>query len=97
MNILIGDIGNTVTKLCLVDNKSYKIKKIIYFDSYNILSKKKLSLNLKKIIKSKKLNRIALFSSVVTHYESVLKKFLKRFYKIKFVEIKEKKLLNQSK
>ncbi len=31
--ILIGDIGNTNTKICLIDQKSYKIKKVITFNS----------------------------------------------------------------
>ena len=33
MNIIIGDIGNTITKICIVDSKSYKIKKELRFDS----------------------------------------------------------------
>ncbi len=32
MKALIGDIGNTTTKICLVDVKSFKINKIIYFN-----------------------------------------------------------------
>ena len=31
MNVLIGDIGNTNTKICLVELKTYKIKKLIHF------------------------------------------------------------------
>ena len=27
MNILIGDIGNTVTKICIIEDNTYKIKK----------------------------------------------------------------------
>ena len=97
MDILIGDIGNTTTKVCLVNNKNYKIKKIIYFNSNIILSKKILVINLRKIIKNKRINSIALFSSVVPRYESILKKFLKKFYKIKLVEIKEKKIVKSIK
>ena len=51
MNVLIGDIGNTVTKICLTEIKKSKIKKIIYFNSNNIKSRKALKKNLKKIIK----------------------------------------------
>ena len=40
MNVIIGDIGNTVTKICLIDNHSLKLKKEIYFDSKQILLKK---------------------------------------------------------
>ena len=32
MNTLIGDVGNTITKICLIESKTFKIKKIIYFD-----------------------------------------------------------------
>jgi len=28
MNVLIGDIGNTITKLCLVAIKTHKVKKM---------------------------------------------------------------------
>jgi len=29
MNVLIGDIGNTITKICVIDIKTFKIKKTI--------------------------------------------------------------------
>ena len=51
MNVLIGDIGNTITKICLVESKDLKIKKIIYFNSSKILSKNLLKKNLKKLLK----------------------------------------------
>ena len=92
MNVLIGDIGNTLTKLCLVAIKTHKIKKVIYFKSNSIISKKSLNKNLKKIIKDKDTNKIALFSSVVPRYQLILNKFLKKFYKIKLKEIKEKNI-----
>ena len=90
MNILIGDIGNTVTKICLTEIKRSRIKKIIYFDSNNITSEKALKKNLRKIIKDELVNKVALFSSVVPRYQFILKKFLKKVYKIKLREIKEK-------
>ena len=90
MNALIGDIGNTATKICLIEIKTFKIKKIIYFNSNNISSKNFLKKNLKKILKKKSVNKIALFSSVVPSYQLILKKFLKKNYKIKLKEIKEK-------
>ena len=40
MHVLIGDIGNTTTKICLIEINTFKIKKIIYFNSRNIYSKK---------------------------------------------------------
>ena len=72
--------------------KSFRIKKIIFFNSNNIISKKNLNKNLKKIINRKTINKIALFSSVVPKYQLVLKKILMKFYKIKLREIKEKNI-----
>ena len=76
MNILIGDIGNTVTKISLVDYKIYKIKKLIYLDSKKILSTKYLKGNLSKLIRNKNLFKFALFSSVVPTYHYKIKNFL---------------------
>ena len=89
MNILIGDIGNTNIKICLVDFRTFKIKKIIYFNSNKISSESSLKRELKKIIKKQSINKIALFSSVVPKYQLILKKLLKKFYKVKLKEIKE--------
>ena len=55
---LIGDIGNTTTKICLVENKNFKIKKVIYFDSKKILSSFYLKKIIKKNIKNKKISNI---------------------------------------
>jgi len=90
MHALIGDIGNTTTKICLIETKTFKIKKTIYFNSNNISSKKFLNSKLKKVIKAKSISKVALFSSVVPKYQFILKKFLKKIYKIKLREIKEK-------
>jgi len=92
MHVLVGDIGNTTTKMCLVDTKTFKIKKIIYFNSKNIISKRFLASKLKKIIKSKSIIKSTLFSSVVPKYQFILKRFLKKNYKIKLKEIKEKNI-----
>ena len=90
MKVLIGDIGNTVTKICLIEAKNLRIKKILYFNSSNILSKNYLRKILKKNMKDKLFNKFALFSSVVPKYHSILKKLLMKVYKIKLKEIKEK-------
>ena len=90
MHALIGDIGNTITKICLLEINTFKVKKIIYFNSNNISSKKFLNNKLKEIIKKRSINKVALFSSVVPKYQFILKKFLKKIYKIKLREIKEK-------
>ena len=92
MNTLIGDIGNTTTKICLITINNFEVKKINYFNSENISAKKFLKKELKEIIRNKPLNKIALFSSVVPKYQLILKKFLKRNYNINLKEIKEKKI-----
>ncbi len=90
MNILIGDIGNTKTKICLIDYKTSKIIKVLYFDSIKIKSLFFIKNILKKFFYKKKIVRTALFSSVVPEYYLTLKKVLKKNYKIKLFEIKEK-------
>ena len=90
MNALIGDIGNTTIKICLVNIKNFKPRKIIYFDSKNIYSKNFLKKKLDKIIINKSINKVALFSSVVPKYLLIFKKYLKKVYNINLREIKEK-------
>tara|TARA_Y100000590_G_scaffold264152_1_gene296750 strand:+ start:4901 stop:5677 length:777 start_codon:yes stop_codon:yes gene_type:complete len=92
MDALVGDIGNTITKICLIETENLKVKKIVYFNSKDITSLNSLKKNLKKIIKKKSIYKVSLFSSVVPKYQLILKKFLKRVYKIKLREIKEKSI-----
>ena len=92
MHVLIGDIGNTLTKICLVDIKYFNVKKLIYIDSKVILNNKNLRLKIKKIIKKKSNIKHALFSSVVPKYYITLRKFLKKEYKINLREIKDKQI-----
>ena len=92
MSVLIGDIGNTNTKICLLELKNFKISKIMYFNSRKIDSEKFLRKILRKFLKKKPLNKMALFSSVVPKYNLTLGKLLKKIYKIKFVEIKERNI-----
>jgi len=92
MNILIGDIGNSVAKICLVEANNFKLKKIFYLDSNKILSKKHLTIFLKKIIKKKLIFKTALFASVVPVYKNILKKTLIKNYGIRLKEIKDKKI-----
>ena len=72
MNALVGDIGNTITKVCLIEIKTFKVKKIIYFDNSKIFSNSYLKKKLKNVIKSKIINKVALFSSVVPKYQSLI-------------------------
>ena len=92
MHVLIGDIGNTVTKLCLVDSKNFKLKKTFYFNSNKINLNSYLIKNFNQFTKNKLLNKVALFSSVVPKYYLFLKKFFYTNYKIELKEIKEKNI-----
>ena len=92
MNVIIGDIGNTITKISLVQLKNFKIKKIIYFNSQKIYSNNNLKLIFKKIIKKNKIYKIFLFSSVVPKHELKIKSFLKKKYHIILKEIKDQKI-----
>ena len=78
MNILIGDIGNTITKVCLVKNSNSKVKKIVYLNTKNISSKNYLKKKLNGIIGKQSVNKIALFSSVVPKYQIILRAFLRK-------------------
>ena len=86
MKYLIGDIGNTSTKICILNNQ-FKIIKAYDFET-NIIYKVDY---LKKILRNrlcKDLNPIFLFSSVVPNvYKEIKKKF--RNTKYKFSEIKD--------
>ena len=92
MNVIVGDIGNTITKISLVQLKNFKIKKIIYFNSQKIYLNNNLKLIFKKIIKKNKIYKIALFSSVVPKHEMKIKSFLRKKYNIVLKEIKDKKI-----
>ena len=75
MKFLIGDIGNTSTKICIL-NRNFKILR-----SYNFETIKMLKGNLLKTIIRKKnnknINPIFLFSSVVPKVFMNIKKSLK--------------------
>jgi len=89
MKYLIGDIGNTSTKICILNSK-YRILR-----SYNFETNKFHRINLlKNIIKkkaNKNLNSVILFSSVVPKLFANIKKRLK-LKKFKILEIKNLKL-----
>ena len=85
MKFLIGDIGNTLTKICVL-NDDFEILR-----SYNFETIKMFKGNLIKTIITKKnnkgLNPVFLFSSVVPKVFKNIKKSLK-FNKYKVLEIK---------
>ena len=92
MYILIGDVGNTVTKLCLVDVRTYKLNNIVYLSSKGILNKKILKNTFKKIFSKKNIIHSALFSSVVPLYENKIKIYLEKNFKINLSEINNKSI-----
>ena len=90
MHAIIGDIGNTVTKVCLIDINTCKVKKTISFNTEKSFSINFLHKIFKKFLRNKILYKKALFSSVVPKHEKLLKKFFLKSYKIKLKEIKDK-------
>jgi len=88
--IIVGDIGNTETKICLVNSKNKIIKRV------NINTKKINSSILKKTISTlnikNKLIQKCLICSVVPKSYSKIKKFFNKIYKIKCYELKKLKL-----
>ena len=91
MKILIGDIGNTLTKFCLVNEKSVIIKEYI-IETKKILVEKNLIKFLKPIL-NKNIKKKILFSSVVPKAFQKINKFFKtRKYEV--CEIKKLPLRN---
>ena len=90
MYYIIGDIGNTSTRICLL-NKS-KILRSIIFDTKNIFLKGYIKKILNKFL-HKKLKKEILFSSVVPLAFKKIKKNLKtssfRIYEIKKFNLKK--------
>ena len=86
MKTLIGDIGNTLTKLCLIDKTSTSIKEYS-IETATIIKEKNLVKFLNPIL-SKKINKKILFSSVVPKIYKKISKFLK-IKKYQVCEIKK--------
>ena len=83
---LLGDIGNSETKLCLVSQKNKILKKIIF--STNDINQKKLEKNFKNLkIDYKKIEKI-LFCSVVPKSYYLIKNYLFKKTKVKCNEVK---------
>ena len=88
--ILLGDIGNTETKICLVSLNKKIIKKIT-FSSKNITNLK-LRKNFKKLkLKNSNLEK-CLFCSVVPKTFKIIKKHITRSYNTKCFELKDLKI-----
>ena len=88
--IIVGDIGNTETKICLVNSNNTIIKKITLITkkiNSSLLKRSLSNLNLKNILINK-----CLFCSVVPKSFNEVKNFLNKTYKIKCHELKKLKL-----
>lgn len=85
--ILIGDIGNTDTKICLI-NSNYKIIKRLVLPTQKI-NNSLLFQNLYFIIKKKINIKKSLFSSVVPNQFNLIKSFIKKKFKTKCIELKK--------
>ena len=88
--IIVGDIGNTETKICLVNSKNIIIKRVTLLTkkiSHSLLNKSFLGLGLKEKSITK-----CLFCSVVPKSFNIIKKFFDKTYKIKCHELKKLKL-----
>ena len=86
MKYIIGDIGNTSTKICIL-NKNFVTLKSLIFETNKVYKKKFLN----KLFKSffdKKINPKILFSSVVPLALKEIKKIFKNT-KYKIIEIKD--------
>ena len=73
MKILIGDIGNTLTKLCLFDETSVIIK-VYNIETIKIIKEKNLN-KFFKFILNKNIKKKILFSSVVPKAYKKINKF----------------------
>ena len=89
MHYVVGDIGNTSTRVCLL-NDTFEIKKSIIFDTKKIFIHGYLKKILKKILK-KNIDKKILFSSVVPNAFKKIGNILKNT-DLKIVEIKHLKL-----
>ncbi len=89
---IIGDIGNTETKICLYNSKDKLLKKKTL--STSKLKSKYLINNLRFIKSYKKKIKNVLFSSVVPEIFKSIKEFIKKRYNL---EVKELKQLNLKK
>ena len=84
---VIGDIGNTETKICVYSTQKKIIKKIIL--KSNSIDNQYLKKNLSIILKKKTVIEKVVFSSVVPKLFKLIKFFLLKNFKLKVFEIKE--------
>ena len=83
---ILGDIGNTETKLCIVSKKNKILKKITFL-SRSVNNKTLNSLIKKNKIQLDKIEKI-LFCSVVPNTFKIIKKFLSKKIQVNCIEVK---------
>ncbi len=84
---VIGDIGNTETKICIFNNNKKLLKKKILNTNNINFSNLKNSLSFMRVY-SKKIKKI-IFSSVVPNVFKIIKKTIKKRYKLNVKELKQ--------
>ena len=91
MNYLVGDIGNTYTKISILNYK-FDIKKSYNLKTHKLYQKKNINIFFKKFL-NKNLHNKVLFSSVVPNAYKLIKYYLKenkfQTYEIKDLNIKK--------
>ena len=85
MNYIVGDIGNTSTRICLL-NKKFTIIKSYIFDTKKIFEKRYFKNIIGKLSKKKVSSKILLSSVVPLGFREIKKNFKNSKYKI--VEVK---------
>ena len=93
MNYLVGDIGNTLTKICLI-NQNSKILKEYSINTKELHKKNKIHNFLNSVLK-KNIKKIILFSSVVPNIYAKINKFLisKNFKSLEIKKLPLKKII----
>jgi len=94
---VIGDIGNTETKICVYSARKKIIKKIIL--KSNLINNSYLKKNLSSIFKKNVVIKKIVFSSVVPKIFKLIKIFVLKNFRLKVFEVKElnvNKLINIS-
>jgi type III pantothenate kinase len=93
MNYLVGDIGNTLTKICLI-NKNFKIIKEYSIETKKLLVKINIYNFISPLLK-KPIKKKILFSSVVPNIYNKINKFLinKNFKTLEIKSLPLKKII----
>ena len=84
---VIGDIGNTETKICVYTAQKKSIRKIILKSA--LINDNYLKKNLSSIFKKKTVINKVILSSVVPKVFKIIKSFLLKNFKLRVFEIKE--------